>query len=302
MKRDLQNYYRGLREKIKNADAEIFVAQMKRKKEANPAFFYDFVVDEHGKLVYIFWADATSRKNYKYFGDVVTFDATYSTNQYNMIFAPFTGVNNHMQSVFFGSAFLINEKIESYEWLFQTFLSAMGGKAPRLIITDEDASMKSTIRSIFPNTIHRFCMWHIMEKMPEKVSFPTNQDKQFWKDLNECVWGSETGEEFEMRWNAIITSKGLQKNEWLFNRYQIRESWIPAYFMDVPLAGLLRTTSRSESSNSFFNRFIRQKLSFVEFRLRFDTALECQRHEELKADHMSIHSTPLFSTPWPIKK
>jgi hypothetical protein len=45
----LQNYYRGLREKIKNADAQLFVAQMERKKEANPAFFYDFVVDEHGK-------------------------------------------------------------------------------------------------------------------------------------------------------------------------------------------------------------------------------------------------------------
>jgi hypothetical protein len=86
MKRDLQNYYPGLREKIKN--------------EANSAFFYVFVVDEHGKLVYILWADATSRKNYSHFGDLVSFDATYSTNQYNMIFAPFTGVNHHMQSVF----------------------------------------------------------------------------------------------------------------------------------------------------------------------------------------------------------
>jgi hypothetical protein len=60
MKRDLQNYYRGLREKIKNADAELFIAQLERKKEANIAFFYDFVVDEQGKLVYVFWADATS--------------------------------------------------------------------------------------------------------------------------------------------------------------------------------------------------------------------------------------------------
>jgi hypothetical protein len=77
---DLQNYYRGLREKIKNTDAQLFVAQMERKKEANSAFFYDFVVDDKGKLIYIFWADATSRKNYSHFGDVVTFDATYSTN------------------------------------------------------------------------------------------------------------------------------------------------------------------------------------------------------------------------------
>jgi hypothetical protein len=77
---DLQNYYWGLREKIKNTDAQLFVAQMERKKEANSAFFYDFVVDDKGKLIYIFWADATSRKNYSHFGDVVTFDATYSTN------------------------------------------------------------------------------------------------------------------------------------------------------------------------------------------------------------------------------
>jgi hypothetical protein len=97
MKRDLQNYYRGLREKIKNADAQLFVAQMERKKEANSVFFYDFVVDEDGKLVYIFWVDATCRKSYTHFDDLLSVDATYSTNQYNMKFAPFTGVNHHMQ-------------------------------------------------------------------------------------------------------------------------------------------------------------------------------------------------------------
>jgi zinc finger SWIM domain-containing protein 3 len=147
-------------------------------------------VDEQEKLVYIFWADATSQKNYKHFGDVVYFDATYSTNQYDMKFAPFIGVNHHLQSVFFGAAFIVDEKIESYEWVFQTFLSAMGRNAPRIVITDEDASMKSAIRSILPDTIHRFCMWHIMEKMPEKVGLPTNRDKHFWEDLNKCVWGS----------------------------------------------------------------------------------------------------------------
>jgi hypothetical protein len=118
----------------------------------------------------------------------------------------------------------------------------------------------------------------------------------------ECVWGSKTGQEFDIRWNDIMTTYGLHGNEWLTNRYQIWELWIPAYFMDVPLAGLLRTTSRSESSNSFFNRFIHRKLSFVEFWLRFETALECQRHEELQADMISIHRTPLLSTPWPMEK
>jgi thiamine biosynthesis protein ThiC len=43
-------------------------------------------------------------------------------------------------------------------------------------------------------------------------------------------------------------------------------------------------------------------LCFVEFYLRFDTALECQRHEELKASNISLHSTPILSTPWAVDK
>jgi hypothetical protein len=88
----------------------------------------------------------------------------------------------------------------------------------------------------------------------------------------------------------------------MVNRYDIRKSWIPAYFMDIPLAGLLRTTSRYESANSFFNRFIHRKLSFVEFWLRLDTALECQWREELKEDHMSVYATLNLITSWPVEK
>jgi hypothetical protein len=54
MKKDFQNYYRGLRDKIKNADAQLFITQLERKKEANSVFFYDFDVVEKGKLIYIF--------------------------------------------------------------------------------------------------------------------------------------------------------------------------------------------------------------------------------------------------------
>jgi hypothetical protein len=124
----------------------------------------------------VFWADATSRKNYKHFGDVISLDSTYTTNQYNMIFVPITGVDHHLQSVFLGAAFLANEKIESYVWLFNTFLKGMGGVSPHLIITDEDASMKAAITKILPDTIHRLCMWHIMDKVPAKVGPSLRED------------------------------------------------------------------------------------------------------------------------------
>jgi hypothetical protein len=45
--RDLKNYYRDLRSRIKDADAQIFVAQLERKKEVNCAFF----IRSHIKLL-----------------------------------------------------------------------------------------------------------------------------------------------------------------------------------------------------------------------------------------------------------
>jgi hypothetical protein len=179
MQRDLQKYYRDLRSKIKDDDAQMFVGQLERKKEVNHAFFYDFMVDGEGRLIRVFWADAICRKNYSIFGDVLSVDATYTTNQYNMKFVPFTGVNHHLQSVFLGAAFLADEKIESYVWLFQIILKAMCQVPPHLIITDEDASMKAAIAQVLPNTVHRFCMWHIMEKVPEKVGPSIREDKDF---------------------------------------------------------------------------------------------------------------------------
>jgi hypothetical protein len=62
----------------------------------------------------------------------------------------------------------------------------------------------------------------------------------------------------------------------LGNRFLIHKSWITSYFIDIPLVGVLRTTLRPERSNSFFNRLIHKKLSFIEFWLRFDTTLKCQ--------------------------
>ena len=298
-KKDLQNYYSDFRNKIKDADAQMFIDNLYTLKELDPNFFFEFEVND-GRLCRVFWADTTSRKNYVHFGDVISFDATYSTNQYDMKFAPFTGVNHHMRSIFFGAAFLADEKIESYIWLFQTFLRSMGGKAPSFIVTDEDASMRA-VDIVFPNTTHRLCMWHIMKKLPDKIDANLLRDDEFRTMVNSCVWGSETIEEFESRWQAWITKYHLEGNEWLQGRYLIRESWIPAYFRDIWLGGILRTTSRSESANSFFNRFIGRKLALVEFWIRFDTALKCQRQEELIDDNTSMHTDPKLFTSWEIE-
>ena len=72
--------------------------------------------------------------------------------------------------------------------------------------------------------------------------------------------------------------------------------------MDISLADIILTTSRSKSANTHFSRFIHRKLTLVEFWLGFDTALECQCQDELIADNSSIHRAPQLVTSWAIKK
>ncbi|WCJ25079.1 hypothetical protein M5689_006990 [Euphorbia peplus] len=73
--------------------------------------------------------------------------------------------------------------------------------------------------------------------------------------------------------------------------------WIPAYFRDCFLAGLMRTTSRSESENHFFTSFTNAHLTLVEFNMRFETALDGQRHAQGHNDTDSKYSKPTCKTP-----
>ncbi|XP_058211703.1 protein FAR1-RELATED SEQUENCE 5-like [Rhododendron vialii] len=97
--------------------------------------------DDEMRLTHCFWADATTRKSYQYFGDVVVFDTTYNPNRYRMIFTPILGVNHHRQTTLFGCGLLSDESSESFEWLFKEWLKAMPGGPPKMIIIDQDLAM-----------------------------------------------------------------------------------------------------------------------------------------------------------------
>ncbi|XP_022031080.1 protein FAR-RED IMPAIRED RESPONSE 1-like [Helianthus annuus] len=77
---DFKNFSQKLRIFIGNRDAQLFLDRLRDRRESLPNFYYDFVVSD-GKLNAVFWADEISKLNYKPFGDVLAFDATYQTNK-----------------------------------------------------------------------------------------------------------------------------------------------------------------------------------------------------------------------------
>ena len=89
--------------------------------------------------------------------------------RYRMVFVPFTAIDNHRKCVTVGSGLLKNETTESYIWLLQAFKKAFV-RSPNIIVTDQDGAMRNAIAEVLPDSKHRLCMWHIMQKLPAKVS------------------------------------------------------------------------------------------------------------------------------------
>ncbi|XP_021750255.1 protein FAR1-RELATED SEQUENCE 5-like [Chenopodium quinoa] len=170
---------------------------------------------------------------------------------YNMVFTPFTRVDHHKSYITFAASFIAKEDIVSFEWLFRSFLMAMGGNEPNCMITDQDPAMKIVVTK---------------------------------------------------RWNKVMVEYHLEEHEWLGYMYKIKDKWIPVYFRDVFLGGIMRTTSRSESENNFFCSFIYPHVSLVEFYLRYEASIDAQRHTQGQNDNYSKHKYPECKTPLGIEK
>ncbi|XP_076924288.1 uncharacterized protein LOC143586688 [Bidens hawaiensis] len=136
-----------------------------------------------------------------------------------MVFVPFTAIDNHCHSVTVGAGLLASETIESDTWLLQMLLKSFG-HAPKVVVTDQDPAMKQAIATVFLNTMHRLCMWHIMKKVADKVGADLCNNEYFKSWLCNIMWTDSISPlEFEEKWQAIIVEFKLDKNKWLTDMF-----------------------------------------------------------------------------------
>ncbi|XP_076909116.1 protein FAR1-RELATED SEQUENCE 6-like [Bidens hawaiensis] len=160
---------------------------IKWEKNCCDDYSFEYTVNNNGELDRLFWADEISKKNYLAFGDIISFDATFNSNKYMMVFVQFTATDNHCQNVTVGVGLLSSESIESYSWLLKVFLDFFD-IAPKVVVTDQDPAMKQAISSVFPNSRHRLCMWHIMKKLADKVGVALCNNEDSKRKIRDIVW------------------------------------------------------------------------------------------------------------------
>nr|GEX06248.1 protein FAR1-related sequence 5-like [Tanacetum cinerariifolium] len=239
---------------VLNAFTKEIIAYEKKSDETHAVKIKGNVYDSVDDCVVVYMKYVAEAGFVRKFGDVVSSDATFKRNKYNMVFVPFTVIDNHRKYVTVVAGLLKNETTKSYIWLLKEFIKAFG-KAPSIVVTDQDGAMRNAIEAEFAGSKHRLCIW------------------------------GKLMEEFK-----------LENHKWLTKMFNIRSTWIPAYFIDSSLCGLMRTTSRSESENSFFSHFTNSGSTLMNFMNYFEMAMEKKRHVQEMLDHKTIDIVPKLKT------
>ncbi|KAL6634712.1 hypothetical protein ACP70R_027383 [Stipagrostis hirtigluma subsp. patula] len=289
------NYTEIGRLKFGEGDDEYIQKFFGSMQNKNPYFFYLVDLDKQGRLRNLFWSDARSRAAHEYFGhDVVYFDTSYLTEKYDLPLVFFTGMNNHGQSVLFGTGLLSDLSADSYAWLFRAFLACMKGCRPEAIITEHYNAILDAVGEVFPTVRHRLCLHRIMKDVAENLKEHA-EFKTIKKALKKVTYGSLKAPEFEADWKNIIEEHGLGENECLSSLYEHRQLWAPAYLKDKFWAGM-SISQRRESISSYYDGFVYPKTSLKQFFSKYEMILENKYKKELQADEESSHRTPLTVT------
>ncbi|KAI3875220.1 hypothetical protein MKX03_008918 [Papaver bracteatum] len=278
---------RNLIDKLRNArlgegDAVAILKYFTKMGSQGLGFYSSVDVDDTGHLRSLFWAYGRSREEYKEFGEVIYFDTTYLVNRYDMPFAPFVGVNHHGESILLGCGLVIHEDTDSFVWLFTQWIDCMSGCAPPAIITYQAKAMQNAIEIVFPNIRHRWCIWHVMKKFPEKFKSHSNYSRITYT-MKKVVYNSQYPSEFETKWMEMLQKYELCDNEWIKDLYEGRHRWVPCFLNDCFWDGM-QSIQRSESMNSFFDGYLGPKTTLKQFVEQFERATRDKAEKETVAD------------------
>lgn len=223
--------------------AQDLIDSFKSMQTEDSHFFYTVQLEAAQGMANFFWRDGQSMVDYEHFGDVLILDTRTTINIYNMICAAFWGLNHHRQRIIFGYAFLVDQGVDSFKWLLQSFLGAMRGKKPETIITEVSEEIAEALKVVLPGTFHRLPYWSIL-----------NSDRTDVNDLlSECIFNVQLPNEFDSKWNALLARCNPHEKKQFTSLYEMRKKWSLPFTKIVFSAGLLSIQNNEDSCPVFEN-------------------------------------------------
>ncbi|RYQ84204.1 hypothetical protein Ahy_B10g103247 [Arachis hypogaea] len=113
-----------------------------------------------------------------------------------------------------------------------------------------------------------------MKKIPRKLNGYKGH-AEIEQEMSQIVCNSHSKDSFDRNWNDFLLNFGLVDNKWLSG---------------------MRSTQRSESMHSFFNKFITRNSSLIHFVKQYDNCLGSREQAERESDAADFHTVILCAT------
>ncbi|XP_004490690.1 protein FAR1-RELATED SEQUENCE 5-like [Cicer arietinum] len=263
---DVKNYLSARRQRsMMYGDVGCLSQYFQRQLLENPSFFHAYQMDIEEQITNVFWCDANMVLDYGYFGDVVSLDTTYCTNHVNR---PLT--------------------IESFKWLFDTFLQAHNHKKPKTVFTDQDQAMARALAKVMPETHHGLCTWHLLQNEIKHLGNLMKGGSYLLRDFKKCMYDIDVEADFETAWTNLINQYDVHENNWIKSVYAIKKKWAACYMKEAFTLGM-RSTQLSESLNAHFKSGMKPNVDIIQFFKHFERVVEEKRSNELSYEYESSH-------------
>lgn len=187
-----------------------------------------------------------------------------------------------------GFALLIDETVDTYKWVLESFLECMEWKKPLTVITDGDNAMRHAIGVVMTGVVHRLCSWHIEQNIIKNI-----KDVRFLQTMQRLMKRLLSPIQFEKEWEKKISELRLGENDWVQSLFDKRASWAETYLRSNFFAGMT-TTQRCEGMNALLKKKVGVRMKLYDLVRRLDMSLSWMRYKEMKDDFVSSNSKPLL--------
>jgi FAR1 DNA-binding domain/MULE transposase domain/SWIM zinc finger len=278
-------------------DTQKLLGYFKRLNGENNTFSYAYRVDNNNCLTHAFWADARARGSYYCFGDAVTLDTEFKADLGMLPFVMLTGVNHHLQSILFGCALLVDQSEESFVWLLENWVTAMGAHHPASLKTVHDEAISAAVSGVFPETRHRFCLNDMLNKCADRLADIYSLYPSFEEEFKNVINGLESVEEFEFSWNSMLGKYDLSNNNWIQYLYNIRGKWVPAFLRGTFTAEVLPGLKPESLREVLFKKYFNIKTPLPVFITLLDQAMVGWSERESLEDLAASFTKPILNFP-----